>query len=189
MHFKKNDLVGVVSTQLIEAGVDVDFPFVYRSATGIDSIAQAAGRCNREGKRTEGHVTVFYPEPHGMPSKGRFSAVAGLTRSTARRLQQFNEELLSLEAIEDYFNQLFDLERENLDAQGILKMIKESEADLSFPFASIAKNFQLIDSATVSVIVPYDDDVKKTHGEGKPSSFPGEYGAAVSALCSSGLSI
>jgi CRISPR/Cas system-associated endonuclease/helicase Cas3 len=162
----------VVSTQLIEAGVDVDFPAVYRSATGIDSIAQAVGRCNREGRRTEGRVTVFYPEPHGMPSKGRFSAVAGLTRSTARRLQQFNGELLSLEAIEDYFNQLFDLERDNLDMQGILNMIKEGEADLSFPFASIAKDFQLIDSATVSVIVPYDDNVKRLMETASHHLFP-----------------
>lgn len=154
---RENKPCRVVSTQLIEAGVDVDFPCVYRSAAGIDSIAQAAGRCNREGKRAAGHVTVFEPEPHGMPNKGRFSAVAGLTRSTARRLQQFNGEILSLEAIDDYFHQLFDLERENLDTQGILKKIKEGEVGLAFPFAAIAHDFQLIDSATISVVVSWDN--------------------------------
>ena len=57
----------VISTQLIEAGVDIDFPIVFRSAAGIDSIAQAAGRCNREGKISEGgRVFVFSPED-GLP--------------------------------------------------------------------------------------------------------------------------
>lgn len=162
----------VVSTQLIEAGVDVDFPVVYRSAAGIDSIAQAAGRCNREGRQSDGRVIVFDPEPHGMPKRGRFSAVAGLTRSVARRLQQFNGELLSLEAIEDYFHQLFDLERENLDARGILKMITEGTDDLAFPFAAIAHEFQLIDSATIPVVVPWDEHAKELMGKTEYHPFP-----------------
>lgn len=153
---RENRPCKVVSTQLIEAGVDVDFPYVYRAEAGIDSIAQAAGRCNREGRRTEGNVTIFYPESHGMPSKGRFSKVAALTRSTARRLNQFNGELLSLEAIDYYFNQLFDLERDNLDVKSILKKVREGEDGLAFPFASIARDFQLIDNSMISVIVPWD---------------------------------
>lgn len=151
----------VVSTQLIEAGVDVDFPYVYRAAAGIDSIAQAAGRCNREGKRPDGLVTVFDPEKHGMPSRGRFAAVAALTRSTARRIQKFEGNLLSLEAIHDYFEQLMNLERDNLDAQQILNKIEEGKYDMAFPFAAIAKDFNIIDSDTVAVIVPWDDNAKK----------------------------
>lgn len=162
----------VVSTQLIEAGVDVDFPVVYRAAAGIDSIAQAAGRCNREGRKTRGRVIVFDPEPHGMPQKGRFSAVAALTRSTARRLQDFNDDLLSLEAIEYYFNQLFDLERDNLDASNILKMIKDSKDDLSFPFAEIAYKFQMIDNATISVVVPWDKHAEELMGNVVRHPFP-----------------
>jgi CRISPR-associated helicase Cas3/CRISPR-associated endonuclease Cas3-HD len=154
---RENKPCRVVSTQLIEAGVDVDFPCVYRSAAGIDSIAQAAGRCNREGKRAEGHVTVFYPESHGMPSKGKFSLVAGLTQSTARRIDKFDNDLLSLAAIEDFFRQLIDFERNKLDAEDILKIIKDSGDDLSFPFVDIADKFHLIDSKTVSVVVPFDE--------------------------------
>jgi CRISPR-associated helicase Cas3/CRISPR-associated endonuclease Cas3-HD len=162
----------VVSTQLIEAGVDIDFPVVYRAAAGIDSIAQAAGRCNREGRQSEGHVIVFNPESHGMPKRGRFSAVAALTRSTARHLQQFHGELLSLESIEYYFQQLFDLERDNLDAQDILKTIREGEADLAFPFAAIARDFQLIDSKTIPVVVPYDEHIEQLVYETEHHPFP-----------------
>lgn len=162
----------VVSTQLIEAGVDVDFPVVYRSAAGIDSIAQAAGRCNREGRQKEGHVYVFNPEQHGMPQRGRFAEVAGLTRSTLRRLQQFGGELLSLAAIEDYFKQLFDTERDNLDAKGILQAIDEGRDGLAFPFATIAKKFQLIDSPTVTVVVPWDEQAEQLMEKAEHHPFP-----------------
>ncbi|WP_215829111.1 CRISPR-associated helicase Cas3' [Pelorhabdus rhamnosifermentans] len=169
---KAGEVCRVVSTQLIEAGVDVDFPVVYRAAAGIDSIAQAAGRCNREGRRSTGQVIVFDPEPHGMPKKGRFASVAGLTRSTARRLQELDGELLSLEAIEDYFRQLFDFERGNLDMQGILPMIQAGADDLAFPFATIAKNFQLIDSETIPVVVSWDSRAEQLIEETEYHPFP-----------------
>lgn len=154
----------VVSTQLIEAGVDVDFPVVYRAAAGIDSIAQAAGRCNRENRQKEGHVYVFDPEAHGMPQRGRFAEVAGLTRSTMRRLQRFDGDLLSLAAIEDYFKQLLATERDNLDAEGIIQAINGGREEKAFPFATIAAKFQFIDSPTVAVVVPYNDnDDAKDH--------------------------
>jgi len=163
----------VVSTQLIEAGVDVDFPCVYRSAAGIDSIAQAAGRCNREGKRENGRVTVFEPEePHGMPKKGRFGLVAGLTRSTARHIEQFDHDLLSLGAIEDFFRQLMDVERDNLDVEGIVKMIKDGGKELAFPFAEIADKFQMIDSPTVSVVIPYDEKAAILMEEARHHKYP-----------------
>jgi CRISPR-associated helicase Cas3 len=147
----------VVSTQLIEAGVDVDFPAVYRSAAGIDAVAQAAGRCNREGKLAIGKAIIFDPEPHGMPSRGRFGEVAALTRSTARRLDEYSGELLSLQAIQDYFQNLFTLEKDHLDEKKILAQIAEGKTDAAFPFATIAGEFQLIDSATISLIVPWDE--------------------------------
>lgn len=147
----------VVATQLIEAGVDVDFPTVYRSMAGIDSIAQAAGRCNREGKRLTGQVIVFEPEKHGMPDRGLFSLTAGLTRSTARNLSTLDNDLLSLKSIEYYFRQLLDVQKDQLDARGILRMIDEGREDMAFPFAGIAKDFQFIDECTVSLVVPWDE--------------------------------
>lgn len=162
----------VVATQLIEAGVDVDFPVVYRAAAGIDSIAQAAGRCNREGRRTAGQVFVFVPEAHGMPSKGKFSEVAGIARDVMRQVDKRRGEILSLEAIEDYFRQIFEVEKNNLDAQGILKKIKEGSNGLAFPFATISHDFQLIDSATVPVVVPWDETAERLMAEAEYHPYP-----------------
>lgn len=169
----------VVSTQLIEAGVDVDFPAVFRAAAGIDSIAQAAGRCNREGrlcdaegKKVYGKVIVFDPEEHGMPSKGRFSALAAITRSLFRRSADFENGLLSLEAIEAFFEQLFDLEKDSLDAQGILKLIDEGREQLAIPFATIGQAFQFIDNATISVVVPYNEDALNLMAEAETHPYP-----------------
>jgi len=162
----------VVSTQLIEAGVDVDFPAVYRSAAGIDSIAQAAGRCNREGRRKDGFVIVFEPEAHGMPTIGRFELVAGLTRMVVRQMDQSENDLMSLAAIEGFFKQLLSMESDQLDAHKILSLIKGGEEELSFPFVEIANKFQLIDSATVSVVGPWGDHVLDVMEEIEHHPFP-----------------
>lgn len=151
----------VVSTQLIEAGVDVDFPCVYRAAAGIDSIAQAAGRCNREGRRAQGRVIVFEPEPHGMPSRGLFGLAAGLTRSTIRQLARFEQDLLSLGAIEYYFQQLLELKSDELDQKQILKQLDTGKVNVAFPFATVAQQFELIDSATVPLVVAWDSCAKQ----------------------------
>jgi CRISPR-associated helicase Cas3/CRISPR-associated endonuclease Cas3-HD len=166
-----------ISTQLIEAGVDVDFPVVFRALAGIDSIAQSAGRCNRENRQAIGNVFVFEPEPHGMPRA--FSAVAGLTRSTARRLHRFENDFLSLGAIEDYFIQLLDLERDNLDSNGILKMLRDGKPDLAFPYSTIANKFQLIDSPTSSIVVPWDSKAEKIMLEAEHSRFPSGYARSL----------
>lgn len=163
----------VVSTQLVEAGVDLDFPQVFRAAAGIDSITQAAGRCNREGKLAYGEVVVFDPEEHGMPSKGRFGATAGLMRSTARRLEQFDGEILSLSAIDDYFQQLFKHEEAQLDAKNVLSQIQAGADGVAFPFASIAKDFQFIDNATAPLIVPWDEKAQDLVAQVEWSRNPG----------------
>jgi CRISPR-associated helicase Cas3/CRISPR-associated endonuclease Cas3-HD len=165
----------VVSTQLVEAGVDLDFPWVFRAAAGIDSITQAAGRCNREGRLACGEVVVFDPEEHGMPSRGRFGATAGLMRSTARRLEQFDGELLSLAAIDDYFQHLFKLEETQMDAKQVLSQIQAGADGVAFPFASIAKKFQFIDNATSALIVPWDEKAQEYVAAAEWNRYPGSF--------------
>lgn len=139
----------VVSTSLIEAGVDVDFPAVYREMAGLDSILQAAGRCNREGKRpaAESVVTVFQGEGKIPPL---FATAVGAGES----VMQHYEDITSREAIHAYFHQLLDLKgQEAQDVQRILPRIRTE----FFPFRTVAERFHLIDSPTRMVYIPLQE--------------------------------
>ncbi|MDD2878056.1 MAG: CRISPR-associated endonuclease Cas3'' [Acidiphilium sp.] len=147
--------VRLVATSLIEAGVDVDFPEVWRAETGLDSVAQAAGRCNREGKTTVGRMVVFTPAAHKLPRA--FTA----SRDSARLPLQMPDPL-GLEAIEAYFQALyFNRGYDALDAVkiddrvGIIPAIERTAPALDFPFASIAAGFRMIDETMRPVIVPW----------------------------------
>jgi len=141
----------VVSTQLVEAGVDIDFPVVFRSATGIDSLAQAAGRCNREGIIAEGgKFYVFQPE-QGLPP-GHFRHTA----ETAEMVMRHHDDPLSLEAVEEYFKTLYWRQGENLDEEHILDLLKEGAAKGDFPFRTIAESFRIIKDTMQPIIIPYN---------------------------------
>lgn len=154
--------VRIVSTSLIEAGVDIDLPEVWRAMTGIDSIAQAAGRCNREGRQALGRVVVFTPAEAKPPRSLR--AFADSAASVLRR----HDDPISLEAVRDYFRQVYWVKESALDraVKGEGSSIMQAHADrarsLDFPFESIAEAFRLIDEVMVPVVVPWkatpDDD-------------------------------
>ncbi|MDR2124311.1 MAG: CRISPR-associated endonuclease Cas3'' [Desulfovibrio sp.] len=147
----------VVSTTLVEAGVDLDFPVVYRAEAGIDSVAQAAGRCNREGRMKLGQVYVFRPES-GLPA-GLMRRSAQAARSVAERHQT---DLLHPDAVRDYFLELYwQSGEDNLDAESIMKIIGETAQDADFPFREIEKKFHLIDAQTRGLIIPYDETAKE----------------------------
>lgn len=167
---KNNQTCRVVSTQLIEAGVDVDFPVVYRSAAGIDSIAQAAGRCNREGRREQGEVYVFKPEKHGLPA-GWLSRTASIGEGIFRR----HEDPLGIDGVKDYFLELYDIEGEKLDKEMIMAEIKEQEQQLRFPFRTISDRFRLIDDKTTSIVIPWDEKCRSILDQARWSKFPGSY--------------
>lgn len=143
----------VISTQLIEAGVDVDFPVVYRAISGIDSIAQAAGRCNREGRLLSGKVYLFRPERHGQP-RGWFSRTAKVAEMVMRN----NEEPLSLESVDQYFTLLYDIEGKRLDEKEIIQQFEEGASRLAFPFRKVNAEFNIIEANMVPIIIPRDSE-------------------------------
>jgi len=140
----------VVSTSLVEAGVDLDFPVVYRALAGLDSIAQAAGRCNREGKLSRGKTVVFLPETQ----PDYVSAAASLT--TAYVKPENLADIFLPKTFDRYFaERFFQLGSEALDEQGILKLLG---GNLDFYFRTAAAQFRLIDDDwQLPLIVPYGE--------------------------------
>lgn len=153
----KDDLpCRVVSTSLIEAGVDVDFPIAYREDAGLDSLLQTAGRCNREGKRTpeESVVYRFRLEEYQTPQMLKQSA--GALDQTARHFKELN----TPEAIAAYFNELSRQRgQSSLDKHNILDAFIHGIHGCCYPFAQVAAEFHLIENAARTVYLPI--------GEGK----------------------
>lgn len=148
----------VISTSLIEAGVDVDFPCVYREMAGLDSIIQAAGRCNREGRRAkeESLVYVFTWADKAMGNSQHSLRVR--SDATKHVCELYCNDIDNPIAITAYFDQLHKIDggewtENKLDCKGIMKMIREQ----FMPFADVTKNFLLIDTPTRPVFVPYDE--------------------------------
>jgi CRISPR-associated endonuclease/helicase Cas3 len=146
--------IHVVSTQLVEAGVDLDFPVVYRALAGLDSIAQAAGRCNREGLRKDaegnplrGRVVVFVP-PRGAPRGLLKIAEEGGRQS----LEQRHADPLSPRRFRDYFEGLYWKLGSRLDERGILPLLDHG-GQLMIRFRTAAEKFRLIDDAQLPVLV------------------------------------
>lgn len=151
---KSDSLIRVVSTQLVEAGVDIDFPVVYRAMAGLDSIAQAAGRCNREGKLNIidklGKVVVFVP-----PRK----APAGILRKAAdtasRILGDGLPDPIDHTAFGPYFSELY-WKANSLDTKEIVKLLQPDSMDCGIQFRSAAEAFKIIDdSLQRTILVPY----------------------------------
>ena len=148
----------LVSTSLIEAGVDVDFPLVYRAEAGLDSIAQAAGRCNREGLRlsADSQVLVFANDAWKPPAE--LSQFAGVAREALRN-HQGNP--LCPAAIELYFHLLYSQKGDvELDGPGLLALLTCSKPD-SLPFDTVAQRFKMIESAQTPIIIPYDEAARQ----------------------------
>ena len=152
----------VISTSLIEAGVDIDFPLAFREETGLDSILQTAGRCNREGLRPkeESIVTVFSTDEGKMPFLQQ--NLSALERVKESHFDDVNEPA----AIHCYFSTLLSLrsggrttgDHDPLDTSSILKMHRYGYKGRAMPFGVIEQNFHLIDSLTTPVYVQINDE-------------------------------
>ena len=155
---KKGEACRVIATSLIEAGVDVDFPLVMRAEAGLDSVAQAAGRCNREGKRPSENsfVWIFAPEEQ-WKAPPELATQAAVMRLTA---DSFSDDLLSTQAVAAYFAELYQLKGSELDNKKILKMHNDTGQSLDFPFQTIANKFRMIESHMQPLIIPFDVDAE-----------------------------
>ncbi len=144
----------VVSTQLIEAGVDVDFPVVFRSISGIDSIVQAAGRCNREGKLDSATIYVFKPTDKSYLGMGYLK----LTSQIGEYVINSCEDILSIDAISRYFKELFINTKHRQDEYGILDIInKYKSIEVNYDFESISEKFKFINNEGIQVIIPTEE--------------------------------
>ena len=152
-HLAESKPVRLVATSLVEAGVDVDFPVVWRAMAGLESIAQAAGRCNREGRNPVGHVHVFTSPEGKTPLEMR--PLADAARGTWRK---HGDDPLSLSALDDYFREVYWVKGEELDSKRVLAKTKDRHYTCDFPFETIAREFKVISTAALPVIVPYPYD-------------------------------
>ena len=146
----------VISTQVIEAGVDVDFPVVYRALAGFDSIAQAAGRCNREGRQEHGKVYVF--NTRHQPALSMRPQV-----HAASELLPDHPDPLALDAIEQYFGLVYWKHQhqglrpwDHRDVMGCFEK-GDTPEDLVMNFREADRRFRWIDQQTTPVVVPYGE--------------------------------
>jgi CRISPR-associated endonuclease/helicase Cas3 len=149
----RHDLVAgrpvlLVSTQLIEAGVDVDFPAAFRAVGPVPSVAQVAGRVNRHGRRVSGELVVFDPVDGGMPP-GDYKTGAQICREFMRS----GRDLLAPGTLDDYFRLLKQVQGSELHGRQI--DVDERRRHLDYP--TVAEGFRLIADDTVSVLVHYGD--------------------------------
>lgn len=148
----------VVSTQLVEAGVDVDFPVVYRELAGMDSIVQAAGRCNREGRREAGHVRVFEYTIDGEPQKTTrwLEAMKDLSRLVVSE----NDGKIEEHLVRPFFEMRHEIDC--LDEGAIFATLSSGNIVRgylkSIPFECVDARYRIIDDDTVSLFIPRGEE-------------------------------
>ena len=146
----KNKPCFLVSTQVIEAGVDIDFPQVWRQLAPLDSIIQAAGRCNREGKQNKGDVIIFKMQSFVS------SDYTNRQKITEQLLLQTDLNINILDTINRYFRILYN---ENHDGGVEIQKLREN-----YNYPEVAEKYKVLDDSQISVVVEYGDNRELING-------------------------
>ena len=146
--------IALVATQCVEAGVDIDFPAVWRSIAPLDAIIQAAGRCNREDKLDEGRLTVFIPEDTPYPPMPGYLQATKITEHLLRTVGTEGFDPHQRTLIDRYYQELYDLGRPDEQAKELLRAIKAVD------FPEVAQQYRLIKQDSINIIVPYSEESK-----------------------------
>lgn len=144
--------ITIISTSLIEAGVDLDVFTVFRERAGLDSILQAGGRCNREGKRKTAEVYVFDLEEE--TKRVVLDEKSNLTKGLLEKYTDISD----INCISEYYSRLFFMKKEEIQKN---TMHQECSDIRSIPFKKYADKFELVDSRTISLVVPRDEQSEK----------------------------
>jgi len=166
----------LIATSLVEAGVDLDFPRVWRAQSGLDQVAQAAGRCNREGRHAaEDSIVTVFDAPDNPPPRE-----IKLLAEDFARMAGDHDDLLSPAAMQDYFGEVYWRKDASLDAKGILDMFGVSAGKTSFAYRTVAEEFRMIESGMAPVIVARDDAASDSVAQlWRPDVRPGAIARAL----------
>lgn len=145
----------VIATSLVEAGVNLDFPYVYREKNGIDNIIQSAGRCNRENKFNSGHVVVFKLKDgiKGIMKKNVNSTNAVVSKVASGKISAID----SPDGIKEYFNNLYSLQG-TTDHKNIYKDICNGKK--TYSYKDVANDFKIINNTTHLILIPINQEAK-----------------------------
>ncbi len=139
----------LVATQCVEAGVDVDFPRVWRALGPLDAIIQAAGRCNRNGNREQGEMTVFVPEETPYPPMPGYLQATKVTESLLNSIGRESFDPYDDGLIERYYQSLYQISGPAGQKADLI------EAIMGFDFSEVARQYRLISQDTINIVVPW----------------------------------
>lgn len=146
----------VISTSLIEAGVDLDFKAVFREIAGIDNILQSGGRCNREGKMDMGDVFVFETDGGNYQTKKKSDII--IRANITRNLFEEFENISTDKCIKEYYGRLLNYKEKKIEENTITSIMGNDLRIDGIPFRTYAESFNFIDNQVIGIVIPCDEN-------------------------------
>ena len=146
----------VISTSLIEAGVDLDFKAVFREIAGIDNILQSGGRCNREGKMNMGDVFVFETDGGNYQTKKKSDII--IRANITRNLFEEFENISTDKCIKEYYGRLLNYKEKKIEENTITSIMGNDLRIDGIPFRTYAESFNFIDNQVIGIVIPCDEN-------------------------------